>query len=317
MSFPLRRSALFLALTAAFAVSAAAAQLNGAAQSVMPVSTIQIISINYHRLASDPVAQQMETQLLPSQVQGLDALLTRGGVQPGTDLNRLTFATFQAKKGIELIGIAEGNLGNLQLSKFFQKTPKQPNPPQINGVDVYDAGGLNFFLADPATLIFGSKQAITEAINTQQAGRNIGQNEQLSDLIAGTQTSDVWSVINTQGSRTMVHALIAGATGPIDPSTIDQHFNGARYTIGFQNQVQLNLELMTTDALSAAAVSTGMNAAIALRSRQEKNPVAKALLNQVQVDSAGNNAFLQVAAPETNIAALMKTDLFRTILQQH
>lgn len=317
MPFPPRRFAAVCALCAAFSLGAAAAQLGGAAQSVMPTSTIQVISINYHRLASDPVAQKLEAQLLPSQVQGLDALLTRGGLQPASDLNRLTFATFSGKQGIGLVGIAEGNLSSLQLSKFFQKTAKQPNPPQIDGVDVYDSGGLSFFMADPATLIFGSRAAIAQAINTQQGGQNIGQNEQLSDLIAGTQSSDVWSVINAQGSRTMVSSMMAGATGPIDPSMISQHFNGARYTISFQNQVQVNLELMTTDALSAAAVSTGMNAAIALRSRQEKNPEAKALLNQVQVDSAGNDAFLQVSAPEANLFTLMKTDLFQSILQQH
>lgn len=315
MPFSLRRFALVPALASALALSAAAAQLGGAAQSVMPSSTIQVISIDYHRLASDPLAEQLEKQVLPTQVQGLEALLTRGGVQPASDLNRLTFATFQSKKGIGLIGIAEGNLSDLNFSKFYQKTAKQPNPPQIDGVDVYDSSGLSFFMADPATLIFGSRAAIEQAIATQQGGTNIGQNEALADLIAGTQTSDVWSVVDAQGSRTMVGSLIAGSTGPIDPSMIDQHFNGARYTIAFQNQVQVNLELMTTDALSAAAVSTGMNAAIALRSHQEKNPEAKAILNEVQVDSAGNNAFLQVSTPESSLATLMKTDLLQSILK--
>jgi len=315
MPFPVRRFALVPALASALALSAAAAQLGGAAQSVMPSSTIQVISIDYHRLATDPVAEQLEKQVLPTQVQGLEALLTRGGVQPAADLNRLTFATFQGKKGIGMVGIAEGNLSSLNFSKFFQKTAKQPNPPQIDGVDVYDSSGLTFFMADPGTLIFGSRLAIEQAIATQQGGANIGQNEALADLIAGTQTSDVWSVVDAQGSRTMVGSLIAGSTGPIDPSMIDQHFNGARYTIAFQNQVQVNLELMTTDVLSAATVSTGMNAAIALRAHQEKNPEAKAILNQVQVDSAGNNAFLQVSAPESSLATLMKTDLLQSILK--
>ncbi|HUX67096.1 MAG TPA: hypothetical protein VMV31_06380 [Terriglobales bacterium] len=297
-----------------FVLSASAAQLSGAAQAVMPASTRQVVSVDYHRLASDPVAQQLEAQVLPPEMQGLGNMLAQGGVNAAADLNRLTFATYQASKGIGLLGIAEGNLGGLQLSKFFHKTPKQPSPPQIDGVDVYTANGLSFFLPDSSTMVFGSQDAVAQAIRTEQGAPQIGQNEALTDLIAGTQSSDVWSVLDAQGSRAMVRSMMAGATGGLDPSLIDKHFDGARYTIAFSTEVQVNLELMTTDALSAAAVSTGLNAAIALRQQQEKDPAAKAVLNQIQVDSAGDHAFLQISSPESTLASLMHTDLLQGIL---
>ncbi|HVA62652.1 MAG TPA: hypothetical protein VNF74_02920 [Terriglobales bacterium] len=303
-----------LPLVLLFALSAAAAQLSGAAQAVMPKSTRQVVSLDYHRLAADPVAQQLEAQVLPPEMRGLGNLLAQGGINVAADLNRLTFATYQADKGIGLLGIAEGNLGGLQLSKFFHKTPKQPTPPQIDGVDVYTAGGLSFFLPDSSTMVFGSHDAVAQAIQTEQGAPKIGQNEALTDLIAGTQSSDVWSVLDAQGSRAMIRTMIGGATGGLDPSLIDKHFDGARYTISFDNQVQLNLELMTTDALSAAAVSTGLNAAIALRQQQEKDPAAKTVLNQIQVDSAGDHAFLQISSPEATLASLMHTDLLQGIL---
>lgn len=295
------------------ALAASAAQLSGAAQAVMPQSTSQVISIDYHRLAADPVALQLEAQLLPPEMQGLSSLLTRGGVNVAQDLNRLTFATYQSNHGIGLVGIAEGNLAGLQLVKFYQKAPQQPNPPQIDGVSVYTSGGLTFFMPDSATLVFGSRDTVTQAIQTEQGAPNISQSEEMTDLIAGTQSTDAWSVLNAQGSRGMIRSLI-GSAGGLDPSLIDKHFNGARYTIAFDNPVQLNLELMTTDALSAAAVSTGLNAAIALRQQQEKDPAAKAILNSVQVDSAGDHAFLQVSSPESDIASLMHTDLMRAIV---
>lgn len=304
-----------LPVVLSLALAAAAAQLSGAAQSVMPQGTRQVISIDYHRLAADPVAQQLMTQLLPPEVQGLSELLTRGGLNPAQDLNRVTFATFQSEKGIGLVGVAEGNLGGLQLAKFYQKTAQQPNPPQIAGVTVYTSGGLTFFMPDSATLVFGERAAITQAIQTEQGAPTIAQSEEMTDLIAGTQTTDVWSVLDAQGSRAMVRALIGGATGGLDPSLLDNRFNGARYTITFQNPVQLNLELMTSDALSAAAVSTGLNAAIALRQQQEKDLAAKAILSNVQVDSAGNHAFLQVTSPESDLASLMRSDLMRTIVR--
>lgn len=311
--FPALASALVLSLGAPRIM---AANLSGAAQSVMPQDTRQVISINYQRLASDRVAQQLEAQVLPPQMKGLNELLEKGGIQPEQDLNRLSFATYQGKKGVGLIGIAEGNLGSLNLNKFFTPTKTNPNPPQISGVNVYSSGGLTFFVPDPSIVVFGSRDAVAEAIQTQQGGASMAQNEQMSDLVAGTQTSDVWSVLDAAGARTMVQSMIGSSLGPISPGMIDKRFNGARYTIQFENQVQVNLELMTTDALSAAAVSTGLNAAIAMRAKQEQNPAAKALLNEVQVDSAGNHAFLQVSAPESNVAALTQTDLLQAILKR-
>ena len=302
------------ALASALAISAAGASLSGTAQSVMPSSTRQVISLNYHRLAADPVAQQLEAQLLPPEMQGLNALLAQGGIQPTRDLNRLTFATFGGGKGVELIGIAEGNFEGFQAARFFTKTTAHPTPPQVDGVTVYSAGGLEFFLPDPTAIVFGSAAAVHQAIQTEQGGSQIGNNEQLSDLIAGTESSDVWSVLDAGGARAMVTSMLGASTGPISPGMIASRFDGARYTISFQNTVQVNLELMTTDTLSAAALSTGLNADIALRTRQEKDPAARSLLNQIQVNSAGNDAFLQVSAPESNIASLMRTDLMRSII---
>lgn len=297
------------------AAAAWGAQLSGTAQAVLPQATRQIISIDYHRLAADPVAQQLEAQVLPGQMRGLEALLRRGGIQPANDLNRLTFATYDTGKSIGLIGVAEGNLGGLQLSRFFQKTAKQPQPPQIDGVSVYSSGGLTFFLPDSATMVFGTHEAVAEAIATEQGAPPLGANEEMTNLIAGTQSSDVWSVLDAAGSQAMVRSMIGNALGGLGPSLIDKHFGGARYTIAFENQVQVNLELMTTDALSAAAVTTGMNAAIALREKQETNPEVKALLGQIEVDSAGDHAFLQVSSPESSLAGLMHSDLMQTIVR--
>ncbi|MGH9488072.1 MAG: hypothetical protein ACRD04_10850 [Terriglobales bacterium] len=303
-----------VAATLACSLPALGAQLSSAAASVLPESTRQVISINYRALAADPVAQELEKRVLPPGMQDLNALLVQGGINPTSDLNRLTFATFPMPNGIGLLGIAEGNLGSFQTAKFFHKTKKNPQPLQIDGVSVYSSGGMMFYLPDQATLVFGSRRAITQAIAAQQGAPEITQNEQMGNLIAGTQSSDIWSVIDARGAQTMVSGMIGAAGKGLAGDLIAKHFAGARYTISLQDQVQVNLELMTTDALSAAAVSTALNAEIAMRQRSESDPAAKSLLNQIQVDSAGNDAFLQVSAPQSSVASLMDSDLLRSIL---
>lgn len=308
----IRAAAALLALS----LGAVGAQLSPEAQSVLPQSTRQVISINYRSLMADPVAQQLEKRVLPPGMQDLAAVLTQGGINPTNDLNRLTFATFAATKGIGLLGIAEGNFGAFQVSKFFHKSKDHPQPPQIDGISVYSSGGTSFYLPDQATLVFGSRDAIAQAIATQQGAPQIGQNEDMMNLIAGTQSSDIWSVLDASGAQTMVGGMIAGASKALPASMIAKRFQGARYTIAVQDPVQVNLELMTSDALSAAALSTALNAEIAMRQRSETDPSVKALLGQIQVDSAGNNTFLQVSSPQSQLAGLVNSDLMRSILPQ-
>ncbi|TAN21796.1 MAG: hypothetical protein EPN33_09025 [Acidobacteria bacterium] len=310
-----KRILAILAGAALFAsVNASAATLSSQAQSVLPNSTRQIISVNYHRLADQPISQELESRVLPPGMRGLQAMLVTGGIDAATDLNRLTFATYSDGKGVGLLGIAEGNFGSLNLSKFFHKTKQNPNPPQIDGVSVYSSNGLDFFVPDPATIVFGARNAITQAIQTQQGASPLSQNEAMTNLIAGTQSSDVWSVLDAGGAQSMVRGLIGAQANQLAGKLIAKRFQGARYTISFANDVQVNLEMMTTDALSAAALATAMDADIAMRQRQEQNAAAKALLQQVQVDSAGNDAFLQISAPVSSVQALMSSDLLTAIV---
>lgn len=310
------KSILFPALGVclAAALPLAAAQLGATAQSVLPSDTRQIISINYHRLSEDKTAQQIEAQVLPPEMRNLAALLQQGGVNPESDLNRLTFATYSAKGKIGLMGVAEGNFQNLKLTSFFRPTKKHPHPPQYGGVDLYSSDGTWFFTPDQTTLVFGSRDTVQAAIDTEQgAVSRISTNDQMSNLIAGTETTDVWSVLDADGTKNMVKSLVGG--GKVDPSLFAKRFDGARYTISFDNPVQLNLEMMTSDSLTAAALSAGLRAAVSYRQYQEKDPALKSLLNQVQVDSSGDHAFLQISSPESSLTTLLHSDLFSTVVR--
>lgn len=293
----------------------AAADLGATAQAVMPSDTRQIISIDYHRLAQDPAAAKVESQVLPPEMRNLAELLKQGGVDAQQDLNRIAFATYAAKGKIGLMGVAEGNFQNLKLTRFFHPTKKNPHPPQYSGVDIYNAEGTWFFVPDQTTLVFGSRNAVETAIDTEQGvNPRISANDEMANLIAGTQTTDVWSVLDAAGTKNMVKSLVGGGS-KIDPSLFAKRFDGARYTIAFADQVQLNLEMMTSDALTAAALSAGLRAAVDYRQHQERDPNLKALLNQVQVDAAGDHAFLQVASPEASIATLLHSDLFNSVVR--
>lgn len=315
LPFP-RKARLTAALLAlSLAVPAFAAQLGATAQSVLPAGTRQLVSVNYRNLANNDLAQKIEAQVLPREMRNAAELLTRGGVNISQDLNRLTFATYDAKGAIGLLGVAEGNFEAFKTAAFFKPTPKHPEPPQYNGVNFYSADGLSFFLPDPTTMVFGDAAAIREAIDVQQGAiQPLASNSDMVELIDGTQTTDVWSVLDAAGARGMIQSL-AGSTGKFNVADLAKHFNGARYTIQFDNNVTVNVQLMTDDAMSAGLASTGLRAAVLYRQYEEKDPALKALLGQVEVDSAGDDAFLQVQSPRETVAQLLNSDLFKSIMR--
>ncbi len=305
-----------LAAAVALAVPAArAAELGATAQSVLPASTRQIISVNYHRLSTNSLAQRIEGQVLPAEMRNISNLLSRGGVNIQQDLNRLTFATYATGKSIGLIGVAEGNFEAFQPRHFFVPTPRFPHPPQYDGVTYYEANGMDFYLPDSSTFVFGDAQAIREAIKVQSGAVNsLDNNSNLSDLIDGTESSDVWSVLNAAGTQGLVMSLASGASD-FNPASLARHFQGSRYTINFSSDVKVNLELMTDDPISAGLASTGLRAAVLYKAYQTRNPALKNLLNQIEVDSAGDDAFLQVESPQSQVAALLNSSLFRSIMR--
>lgn len=309
-----RSSFLVLLALALLAVAPLqAAQLGAAAQSVLPAGSRQVISLDYRRLAQDPTAMRLAVQVLPPEMRHMTAIFTAAGLNPAQDVDRLTFATFDYPRGVELAGVAEGNLQNFKLDPFFKKTAKHPTPPEFHGTPIYHSADLYFFRPDPNAVVFGDRAAVERLIDVQQGVvPRLDSNNAMLDLIAGTQSTAIWSVLDAAGTRSMVQSL-AGSSGAPGVDTVAQRLRGSRYTVNVDGGVQLNLEMLADDAVSAAAVSTGLRAAVLYRQVQEKNPVLKGLLNNIQVDAAGDHAFLQVNSDEAVVSQLLATDLFTSI----
>ncbi len=290
-----------------------AANLGSEARIVLPSGIQQILSVRYARL-HDPELQPMLAQVLPAQFQSVGAIFRRGGLNPRSDVRRLDFAVYSLPHGLGMLVIAEGNFQNFQLNRFFHKTPRQPRPPQYHGVRYDSSNGLDFFLPDNATMVLGSYSNIRHAVDAEQGViPNLDSNSSMNDLVAGTQDTDVWSVLNAAGTRNVITSL-AGANGKMG-NLLGRQFRGSRYTLDFSNGVQLNLELVAQDDLTAASLSTGLRAALLYRQAQESNPLVKQLLNQVEVDNSGSHVFLQVSSTEGQLAQLARNPLFKSIIR--
>ncbi|MHB8736255.1 MAG: hypothetical protein ACYC6M_13220 [Terriglobales bacterium] len=290
-----------------------AAQLGSTAQAVLPATARQVISLDYHHLSQDPTAMRLATQVLPPEMKRMTSIFSAGGVNAAQDVDRITFATFDIPHGVELAGVAEGNLQHFNLNPFFKKTAKHPTPPEFHGTVMYHTQDLYFFRPDPNSLVFGDRAAVERLIDVQQGVvPRLDTNSNMLDLIAGTESTAIWSVLDAPGTRNMVQSL-AGDTGKLSADTVAKHLRGSRYTVNVDGGVQLNLEMLADDSLSAAALSTGLRAAVLYRQYQEKNPVLKNLLSAIQVDAAGDHAFLQVSSDENVVSQLLTTDLFTSI----
>ncbi len=289
-----------------------AAQLGSEAQVVIPGSAQQIISVKYSRL-QDPMVQPILQQVMPGGIARINAIITQAGLRP-RDVRRVDFATFSLRKGLGMITVLEGNFLHFDRARFFQPTKKQPRPPHFLGVNYYTTGGWDVYLPDNTTLVAGSLPELRQSIRAEQSAiPNLEANDRMSSLISGTQDTDAWSVLDASGARNVMMSL-AGAQGKLG-ALLGNQFRGARYTLDFSDGVKLNLEVVARDSMAAATLSTGLQAALLYRAASEPNPMLKNLLGQVQVDSAGRHVFLQVSSPENQLAEIVNSPLFHSIMR--
>ncbi|MGH9578463.1 MAG: hypothetical protein ACRD3R_13575, partial [Terriglobales bacterium] len=97
-----------LVLVCLSAISAAAAALGTAPRNVIPAEVQQIISVDYRKLGGSPTAQALKARALPSNLRLFETALRAAGIDPDKDLEQLTFASFRAKDGLRILGIASG-----------------------------------------------------------------------------------------------------------------------------------------------------------------------------------------------------------------
>src|SRR5882762_5525667 len=300
--------AFILLITMAYAMP-----LNSSARSVVPGDLLQLISVDYRALRDSPTAMALKEQVLPDNLKQFEAALKGIGIDPEKDVDTLAFASFHAgKQGVKGIGVASGPfnmkavLKKMKLQKF---TPKKYRNADLYPMD----GGMLMSFLDDSTLLFGEPSAVRLALDARDGQiTNLDANSNMADMMSSVDSAPVWSILDQEGTQNMMRSALGDASKIADYDTLKKRLLGSRYTMNFASGVNFDLNVLTSDSVTAATLSSLVKAGMLYKKMNASAPEKLAMENTT-VDSDGANLQIHFKSNDQQFQALMHSDLFAAV----
>ena len=166
---------------------------------------------------------------------------------------------------------------------------------------------------DPITILFGESAAIKGAIDVRDNGApSLASNDTMDDLIGNIETEPVWSVLDQKYTQSMVRSALGQAGGLTNFDAVKRRLLASDYIMNFTNGVTFNVEVKTSDNISAASLSGLMKAGVLLK-KMSGSSSEKLALDDTTVDSSGDMVQMHFATDDQRFQSLMKSDLFAAV----
>jgi len=324
----LRKSAmtatLALLMTAGTAMSPAA-ELSSDAKASIPHDVQQLIALDYRAMQNSPVAMSMKDKLMPPELKSFENALRTSGLDVSKDVDVLVFAAFRSKLASSTgtgatdatltLGVAQGQFATRTILANFTK--QKIKPAMIRNTSIYPLGssGMQVAFLNQTTMVFGTKAALTAAMDTRDGMQpGLLSNSQIMDSMNSVNTEAIWSLLDAKGSSVVLRSLLGDASSLADFQTVKDHLQGARYTMSFTNGVKFKMEVVTGDAISAAAISTLLQGAVIYK-KASGTPVEKQALSATTVTSSGDILIAEYQSSDDQFASLLSSDLFQSVVK--
>jgi len=309
----LLRMGLVAFCTAALCGASLAAPLPSSVRPAIPAQVQQLICVDYRALKNSDTAQQLKEQVLPENLKQFETALKGIGVSTDRDVDTLTFVSYrQPKQGVQIVGAAQGVFSlKTVLAKLKVKKIK---PVKYHDSDIYPMSeGMEMTFLDETTLLFGSGAALRGAIDARDGYvQTLDSNPDIANLIQDVESGTVWSILDQKGTQNMMLSALGDASRLADYDTIKKHILGSRYTMNFSNGVNFDLDVITSDSITAATLSSLVKAGV-LYKKMSASPVEKAALEDVSANSDGSKLQMHFKADDKQFQSLIHTPLFTAV----
>src|SRR5205814_2966059 len=197
----------------------------------------------------------------------------------------LTFAAYRmGKQGVRVVGMSQGSCSSKTVLKRMKL--KKIAPTKYRDSDLYSMGnGMIMSFLDENTLLFGDDSAVKGSLDTRDGyAQGLDANSQMADMMAAVDGSPVWSLLDQQGTQNMMRSALGDASKVADYDTVKKRLLGSRYTMDFSSGVNFNLDVITSDSMTATTLSSLLRAGMLYR-KMTATPIEKTALENVTVDS--------------------------------
>jgi hypothetical protein len=293
--------------------SAWALPLGTSMRSVIPSDLQQLISVDYRALHDSPTAQQLKQQVLPQSLKQFETALKSVGIDADRDVDQLTFAAYrQGKSGIRTVGMAQGSFQSKTVLK--RMTTKKIKPIKYRTSEIYSMGnGMMMTFLDDNTLLFGDDGAVKGALDARDGvAPNFDSSSTMADMMSAVDGAPVWSLLDQQGTQNMMRSALGDAAKVADYDTVKKRLVGSCYTMTFSNGVDFDLDVITSDSMTAATMSSLIKAGMMYK-KMNATPVEKTAIDAVTVNSDSSKLQLHFKSDDKQFQSLMHSELFAAV----
>ncbi len=306
------RSSMVCFLSCLLAVSGWSLPMGTAARSVVPADVQQIISVDYRAVHNSPPAMALRNKVLPENLKQFEAALKSAGIDPDRDLDQLTFVSFRIpKQGVKIVGVGQGPF---PMKAFLKKMFKEKvRPMKLRTALLYPMGGMQMTFLDDSTILFGDSSAMRGALDARDGLiERLDSNPQVGDMMSSVDSNPIWSVLDQEGTQNMMRSTLGDAAKLADFETVKKRLLGSRYGMEFGSGVDFNMDVITSDSITAATLSALMKAGVTYK-KMTASAVEKSALESVTVSSDNSNLTLKFKTDEKKFASLVDSELFASV----
>lgn len=287
--------------------------LGSSARTVIPSDIQQIISVDYRSLKNSDTAMALKQQVLPENLKQFETALKGVGIDADRDVDQLTFASYRLpKQGVLVVGVAQGSFAMTTVLKKIRLA--KVKPVKYHNSDIYPmSGGMQMSFLDDNTLLFGDSSAVHGALDARDGySPALDSNGDAVDMMGSVDSGTVWSVLDQQGTQNMLHAALGDAAKLADFDTVKKRILGSRYAMNFSDGIKFDLDVVTSDSMTAATLSSLLKAGMLYR-KMTANPTEKAAMDNTSVDSDSSNLQLHFKSDDKQFQSLLHSDLFAAV----
>lgn len=297
----------------AFCLPAFAAPLSSNARTVVPAAIQQIISVDYRALRNSDSARALRDRVLPDKLKQFESALRSAGIDPDKDMEQLTFVSYRVPNvGLRSIAIGQGPFKQKEFLAKMRLRKVKPQKYLLSSI--YPMGsGMDLVFLDPATIVFGEITSLKGAIDVRDNGaQSLETNGDINGLIADVDSAAVWSVLDQLGTQNMMRSALGQASGLADFDVIKKRLLASDYVMNFTNGVTFDLNVKTSDNMTAASLASIMKAGVLYR-KLNATPTEKMALDGMTVDNSNNMLEMHFKTDDQRFQALLKSDLFAAV----
>jgi hypothetical protein len=306
------------AIALAAAAPVPAAQLSTDARGAIPHDVQQLVVIDYRAMQNSTAAMDLRDRVMPPELKQLDEALAKSGLNENHDVDELAFALFRPSEGsdaLQTVGIAQGQFEMQGILANFRKQKLKATMVRTNSIYPMTKTGMVLCFVDPSTIIFGSKDAVTKALDVRDGmAPSLLTNGPMMNAMQSVDSNPLWSILDDKGTQTMMRQLLGEAGSVTDFESVRKRLEASWYSMDFQHGVRFDLTIETGDSFAAATVSSLLTAAVMLR-KMNASDAEKQALSSTDIGSSSGNLTIHFASSDTEFSSLLQSPLFKSMVR--